>query len=82
MVGYGTTVSLETQGVEFAEKDFTRIVGVPELSIWIRFTSNQGVQQGGFLMEVERKHEQGMTTLLTKANDIEPNAFRSRIPLK
>ena len=61
MVGYGTTVSLETQGVELADKDFPRTIVVPEFSMWVRFTSNPEVQPSGFLMEVERKHEQGMT---------------------
>ena len=60
MVGYGTTVSTESQGVRISVWYFPKTFVVQELSMWVRFASNIAVQFSGFLVEVERKHEQGM----------------------
>ena len=62
MVGHGTIVSDESKGIQIADrnKDFPKTIVVPELNMWVRFTSNFAVQWQGFLMEVSRRHEQGM----------------------
>lgn len=59
MVGYGTTVSTESQGVRISVWYFPKTIVVEEMDMWVRFAANDAVQFSGFLVEVERKHKQG-----------------------
>ena len=59
MVGHGTIVSQASQGVRISERYYLKTIVVQELNMWVRFASNFAVQWRGFLVEVERQHEQG-----------------------
>ncbi|XP_072046375.1 tolloid-like protein 2 [Amphiura filiformis] len=58
MVGYGTTVSTESQGVRISVWYFPKTIVVEEMDMWVRFASNGAVEFSGFLVEVAREHEQ------------------------
>ena len=69
MMGHGTAVSPESQGVRISSMYYPKTIVVQEMGMWVRFVSNHEVEFSGFLVEVERKHEQGSYFILINTNN-------------
>ena len=59
MIGHSYDIGEDTMDVELSLWFFPKTILVPDLVMWVRFTSNHAVTFRGFLLEIERTTDAG-----------------------